>query len=100
MASVVQHRARSRKRAEDLVSTKSSAEVLCEHAKAEGEFDFILADELMSALGKAADSELRYALTRAGRVALEGVAVRWPASNRRSARVPAGIRRICTLLSA
>ena len=45
------------------------------HAKAEDEFDFILADELVRALSAAADNEQRYALTSAGRAALESAAV-------------------------
>ena len=75
MASVVQHRARSRKRAEYLVSTKTLAEVLREHAKAEDEFDFILADELVRALSAAAENEQRWALTTAGHGLLESAAV-------------------------
>jgi hypothetical protein len=75
MASVVHHRARSRKRAEYLVSTKTLAEVLREHAKAEDEFDFILADELVRALSAAADNEQRWALTTAGHAVLESAAV-------------------------
>jgi hypothetical protein len=57
MASIVQHRARSRKRAEYLVSTKT------------------LAEELVRALSAAADNEQRWALTTAGHVALESAAV-------------------------
>jgi len=75
MASVVQHRARSRKRAEHIVATQTPAEVLRLHAKAEDEFDFILVDELVRALSAAADNEQRYALTSAGRAALESAAV-------------------------
>ena len=75
MASVVQHRARARKRAEYLVSTKTLAEVLREHAKAEDEFDFILADELVRAMSAAADNEQRWALTTAGHAVLESAAV-------------------------
>jgi predicted hydrolase (HD superfamily) len=75
MASAVQHRARSRKRAEYLVSTKTPAEVLREHAKAEDKFDFILADELVRALSAAADNEERWALTTAGHAVLESAAV-------------------------
>jgi hypothetical protein len=72
MASVTQHRARSRKRAEYIVATQTPADVLRAHAKAEDEFDFILADELMRALGKAADNEQRYSLTPAGHAVLAG----------------------------
>jgi hypothetical protein len=75
MASVSQHRARSRKRAEYIVSTKTPAQVLRERAKAEDEFDFILADELMCALSAAADNEQRYSLTTAGHAVLESAAV-------------------------
>jgi hypothetical protein len=75
MASVTQHRTRSRKRAEHIVATKTPAEVLREHAKAEDEFDFILADELMRALSAAADNEQRYSLTPAGHALLGSAAV-------------------------
>jgi hypothetical protein len=69
MASVAQHRARSRKRAEYIVATRTPADVLREHAKAEDEFDFVLADELVRALSLA--DEPRYALTAAGHAVLE-----------------------------
>ena len=75
MASAVRHRANSRKRAEYIVSTKTPVEVLREHAKAEDEFDFVLADELMRALSAAADNERRYVLTPAGHALLENAAV-------------------------
>jgi hypothetical protein len=75
MASVVQHRARARKRAEYLVLTKTLAEVLREHAKAEDEFDFILADELVRAMSAAADNEQRWSLTAAGHAVLESAAI-------------------------
>jgi hypothetical protein len=75
MASVAQNRARSRKRAEYIVSTKTPAEVARDHAKASAEFDFILADELMRALSAAADNEQRYSLTPAGYALLESAAV-------------------------
>ena len=52
MASAVRHRANSRKRAEYIVSTKTPVEVLREHAKAEDAFDYVLADEIIRALGK------------------------------------------------
>jgi hypothetical protein len=71
VASVAQHRARSRKRAEYIVATQTPADVLRAHAKAEDEFDFVLADELMRALS-AAENEPRYALTPAGHAVLAG----------------------------
>ena len=66
MASAAQHRARSRQRAEYIVSTRTPAQVLRAHAKAEDEFDYVLADELMRALSAATKNEQRYALTPAG----------------------------------
>jgi hypothetical protein len=71
MASAVEHRARSRKRAEHIVETRTSVDVLRLHAKAEDEFDFIFADELMRAVAGAASNEQRYALTPAGEAFLK-----------------------------
>jgi hypothetical protein len=88
MASVVQHRARSRKRAEYIVSTKTPAQVLRLHAKAEDEFDFVFADELMRALSAAAN-EPRYALTAAGHAVLAGAAALMLASCGGGTEIPA-----------
>ncbi len=65
-------RSRARK-ARLIVATHSPAEVLRIHARAEGEFDYLLADAIYEAVRDACGPpEVRYRLTPLGERALEG----------------------------
>jgi hypothetical protein len=59
------------RRARRIVATHSPAEVLCIHARAEDDFDFLFADALYEAVKEASEREVRFRLTELGAQTLE-----------------------------